>query len=161
MKSVFLFLFALTVTALAQASDKDTVIICKKTKNPSLGSYKLYKVPPKSEREHIENVLMGGVSRLLVERPEQFTFVLKLRENRIDNTDGTTQFGGANIRFRDTYIDAISEVRVLGIDRVSGEMTDSLYLKDAEIDAWNKKHGGTPPRSGTWYYQCKNASMVF
>ena len=161
MRTAIFLIAAVTVTTSIHANEDDVRVVCNKTADADLGQYTLYKTPPKTLQEHATNIVMGGLSGLLVEKPNQVSYIIKERENRIENTDGTSDFGGANIEINSNHIQAISANRVMKLNRLTGEMTYTFILPDETANAWKKKHGGTPPRFGTWNYQCRKSSPAF
>lgn len=159
--AIFLIAAVLVTVSGTHASEDGIRIVCDKTADAVLGQYTLYKTPPKTLQEHVMNSMMGGLTNLLIEKPTQVYYVIKERENRIENADGTSNFGGAKIEINSNHIQAISPNAVMKMNRLSGEMTHTFILSDETVDAWKKKHGGTPPRSGTWHYQCRKAPTAF
>ncbi|KGH30829.1 hypothetical protein [Comamonas testosteroni] len=163
MKHALLTIIGVLLTANASASSPDSVlIVCDKVSDANLGKLDLYKKPPKNEDEHILNIISGdGIASLLVEKPKRITLVLKESVNRIENTDGTTQFGGATIEFNSHHVKAVGKGQVLNINRVTGAMTHTFILSDETIASWKSKHGGTLPKAGTWRYQCQKSAPAF
>lgn len=97
----------------------------------------------------------GGILGMLVEKPKTVSYIIKPSVNRIENFDGTTNFGGGYIKINDASIEAVTSSQVLRINRLTGAMTHTIVQSDETIAAWKKKHGGTPPKQGSWGYQCK------
>lgn len=165
MKRFFFFtasvLFSLS-TAASGDPDGEVTIVCEQESSPSFTNIKLYKTPPKTDREHAMNIVMGnGVGALLIEKPKRIFFVLNESKNRIERTDGTTPFGGAKISFDRKFVRAVSQSQVMKLDRRTGEMAHTFFLSEETISEWKRKHGGTPPDAGTWIYQCKTTEAVF
>ncbi|TYK74148.1 hypothetical protein FSY45_20130 [Comamonas sp. Z1] len=163
MKNVLYAITGVLFAVSAGASPADSVpIVCEKVAEPSFGGYTLYKKQPKTAEEHAMNIVTGnGVAALLIDKPRRITYVLKEAVNRIENTDGTTQFGGANIEINSLHVKAVSPSQVLEINRTTGEMIHTFILSDEAIALWKDKHGGTPPKYGTWRYLCKKSTPAF
>ena len=131
--------------------------VCTKTASPDLSTYQLYKVPPKTINEVAKDIVMGGIAGMMVEKPDQESYVIKPDLNRIDNPDGTTNFGGSRVNMTDTLIEAISTSKIFKLNRLTGEMSITVILSNETIKAWEQAHGGKPPQIATWHYRCKKA----
>ena len=51
--------------------------VCTKTASPDLSTYQLYKVPPKTINEVAKDIVMGGIAGMMVEKPDQESYVIK------------------------------------------------------------------------------------
>lgn len=155
-------IFLATMSATAALAQANPIIHCSLAPGFSVESnVKLYKNPKAvTPMQRLEDLSGTTISSLIVSR-EDFTFVLNERDNRIEETDRSTLFGGAKITYGDTEITAVGERWTVTIDRVSGHMLSMKYATDEDIAAWQKKHGVKPPRYAHWEYKCKKTARAF